>query len=108
MRAVIQRVSRAQVSVNGEITGKISLGLVVLLGVGRDDTNADATYLVEKIVGLRAFEDAQGKMNLSVQDVGGSVLAVSPFTPYGTVSRGKLASVAAPAPPRKRRALDEC
>ena len=102
MRAVVQRVSRAQVAVNGETTGQIGLGLLVLLGVGRDDANADATYLVEKIAGLRVFEDAQGKMNLSVQEVGGSVLAVSQFTLYGDVRRGKRPSFDAAAPPEKR------
>ena len=103
----MQRVSRAQVTVNGEITGQIGLGLLVLLGVGRDDANADATYLVEKIAGLRVFEDAQGKMNLSVQDVGGSVLAVSQFTLYGDVRRGKRPSFDAAAPPEKARQLYE-
>jgi D-tyrosyl-tRNA(Tyr) deacylase len=107
MRAVVQRVSRAQVAVNGEITGQIGLGLLVLLGVGRDDANADATYLVEKIAGLRVFEDAQGKMNLSVQEVGGSVLAVSQFTLYGDVRRGKRPSFDAAAPPEKARQLYE-
>jgi D-tyrosyl-tRNA(Tyr) deacylase len=107
MRAVVQRVSRAQVAVNGEITGQIGLGLLVLLGVGRDDANADATYLVEKIAGLRVFEDARGKMNLSVQEVGGSVLAVSQFTLYGDVRRGKRPSFDAAAPPEKARQLYE-
>ena len=107
LRAVVQRVSRAQVAVNGEITGQIGLGLLVLLGVGRDDANTDATYLVEKIAGLRVFEDAQGKMNLSVQDVGGSVLAVSQFTLYGDVRRGKRPSFDAAAPPEKARQLYE-
>jgi D-tyrosyl-tRNA(Tyr) deacylase len=107
MRAVVQRVSRAQVAVNGEITGQIGLGLLVLLGVRRDDANTDATYLVEKIAGLRVFEDAQGKMNLSLQDVGGSVLAVSQFTLYGDVRRGKRPSFDAAAPPEKARQLYE-
>jgi D-tyrosyl-tRNA(Tyr) deacylase len=107
MRAVVQRVSRAQVAVNGEIAGQIGLGLLVLLGVGRDDTAADATYLAEKIAGLRVFEDAQGKMNRSVQDVGGSVLAVSQFTLYGDVRRGKRPSFDAAAPPEKARQIYE-
>ena len=107
MRAVVQRVSRAQVTVNGEATGEIGLGLLVLLGVGRDDTQADATYLAEKIAGLRVFEDAEGKMNRSVQDVGGSVLVVSQFTLYGDVRRGKRPSFDATAPPEKAQLLYE-
>jgi D-tyrosyl-tRNA(Tyr) deacylase len=107
MRAVVQRVSRAQVTVSGEITGQIGLGLLILLGVGRDDTNGDATYLVEKIAGLRVFEDAHGKMNLNVQEVGGSILAVSQFTLYGDVRRGKRPSFDAAAPPEKARQLYE-
>jgi D-aminoacyl-tRNA deacylase len=107
MRAVVQRVSRAQVTVNGEIAGKIGVGLLVLLGVGRDDTEVDATYLAEKIAGLRVFEDAEGKMNRSAQDVGGNVLAVSQFTLYGDVRRGKRPSFDAAAPPEKARQLYE-
>jgi D-tyrosyl-tRNA(Tyr) deacylase len=107
MRAVVQRVSRAQVAVKGEIAGKIGLGLLVLLGVGRDDTEADATYLAEKIAGLRVFEDDQGKMNRSLQEVEGSVLAVSQFTLYGDVRRGKRPSFDAAAPPEKARQLYE-
>jgi D-tyrosyl-tRNA(Tyr) deacylase len=107
MRAVVQRVSRAQVTVNGVIAGKIGLGLLVLLGVGRDDGEADATYLAEKIAGLRVFEDAEGKMNRSVQEVGGSVLAVSQFTLYGDVRRGKRPSFDAAAAPEKARELYE-
>lgn len=107
MRAVVQRVSRAQVTVNGDIAGKIGLGLLVLLGVGLDDTESDATYLAEKIAGLRVFEDAVGKMNRSVQDVGGSVLAVSQFTLYGDVKRGKRPSFDDAAPPEKARQFYE-
>jgi D-tyrosyl-tRNA(Tyr) deacylase len=107
MRAVVQRVSRAQVTVNGEIAGKIGLGLLVLLGVGRDDTEADAIYLAEKICGLRLFEDDQEKMNRSLQDVDGSVLAVSQFTLYGDVRRGKRPSFDAAATPEKARQLYE-
>jgi D-tyrosyl-tRNA(Tyr) deacylase len=76
MRAVVQRVSRARVTVGEEITGEIGLGLLVLLGVGAGDTRSDADYLVEKIIGLRIFEDAGGKMNLSVAEVGGALLVV--------------------------------
>src|ERR1700689_3561742 len=107
MRAVVQRVSRAQVTVHGEITGQIGVGLLVLLGVGRDDTEADAIYLAEKIAGLRVFEDAEGKMNRSLQEVGGNVLAVSQFTLYGDVRRGKRPSFDAAAPPEKARQLYE-
>jgi D-aminoacyl-tRNA deacylase len=107
MRAVVQRVSRAQVTVQGEITGQIGLGLLVLLGVGREDTEADAIYLAGKIVGLRVFEDEHGKMNLGAMEVGGSVLAVSQFTLYGDVRRGKRPSFDAAAPPEKARALYE-
>ena len=107
MRAVVQRVSRAQVSVEGEMTGQIGLGLVVLLGVGRDDEESDAIYLAEKIAGLRVFEDEQGKMNRSVREIGGSVLAISQFTLYGDVRRGKRPSFDAAAAPEKARALYE-
>ena len=107
MRAVVQRVSRAKVTINGETTGEIALGLLVLLGVARDDSEFDATYLSEKIVGLRIFDDDLGKMNRSVQEVGGSVLAVSQFTLYGDVRRGKRPSFDAAAPPEKARQLYE-
>jgi D-tyrosyl-tRNA(Tyr) deacylase len=115
MRAVVQRVSRASVSVNGEIIGQIGLGLLVLLAVGRDDTEADAIYLAEKIAGLRIFEvdrenaeaSARGKMDRSVADVGGVVLAVSQFTLYGDVRRGKRPSFDAAAAPEKARELYE-
>lgn len=107
MRAVVQRVSRAKVSVNDWTSGEIGMGLLVLLGVGHDDTQADAIYLAEKITGLRIFEDEDGKMNRSVLDVGGSVLAVSQFTLYGDVRRGKRPSFDAAAPPDPARRLYE-
>ena len=107
MRAVIQRVSRAKVTVNGETTGEIGNGLLVLLGVATGDTDADADYLAEKIVGLRIFEDQNGKMNLSVADAAGALLVVSQFTLYGDVRRGKRPSFDAAAPPQKARELYE-
>jgi D-aminoacyl-tRNA deacylase len=107
MRAVVQRVSRAKVTIDNSVTGEIHLGVLVLLGVGKDDAEADATYLAEKIAGLRIFEDAEGKMNRSVQDVGGSVLAVSQFTLYGDVRRGKRPSFDAAAPPAEAKRLYE-
>lgn len=107
MRAVVQRVSRASVKVNGELTGNIGEGLLVLLGVGQDDTDADASYLAEKVAGLRIFEDTEGKMNRSVTDVGGAVLAVSQFTLLGDVRKGKRPSFDAAARPERARALYE-
>src|SRR5438309_150652 len=88
MRAVVQRVTRARVTVNDEVLGEIGNGLVVLLGIARDDTKLDAAYLAEKIIALRIFDDAEGKMNLSLNDVNGGALIVSQFTLYGDVRRG--------------------
>jgi D-aminoacyl-tRNA deacylase len=107
MRAVVQRVSRAKVSVDGQVSGEIGVGALVLLGVGHDDTEADAIYLAEKVAGLRIFEDENGKMNRSVKDAGGNVLAVSQFTLYGDVRRGKRPSFDAAAPPDLARKLYE-
>src|ERR1700678_1388295 len=100
MRAVLQRVSCAKVSVNGNIAGEIGLGLLVLLGVGHSDTEVDAVHLAGKVSGLRIFEDEQGKMN-------GSVQAVSQFTLYGDVRRGKRPSFDEAAAPEKARQLYE-
>ena len=112
MRAVVQRVSRAKVTVNDRagndwVCGEIALGLLVLLGVGQEDSEADAEYLAEKIAGLRIFEDEQAKMNRCVQDAGGSVLAVSQFTLYGDMRRGKRPSFDAAARPDRARQLYE-
>lgn len=88
MRAVIQRVSRASVTVAGETTGRIDSGLLVLLGIAPDDTEADALWLAEKIVALRIFEDAGGRMNRSVAEIGGGILAVSQFTLFASTRKG--------------------
>ncbi len=107
MRAVVQRVSRAQVTVNGEVAGKIGRGLLALLGVAGTDTESDADYLADKIAGLRVFEDENGKMNLAAAEVEGGVLVVSQFTLYGGVRRGKRPSFDAAAPPEHARQLYE-
>jgi D-tyrosyl-tRNA(Tyr) deacylase len=107
MRAVVQRVSRAQVTVRSEAVGKIERGLLVLLGVAVADQEADADYLAEKVVGLRVFEDDAGKMNRAVGAIGGAVLVVSQFTLYGDVRRGKRPSFDAAAPPELARRLYE-
>ena len=105
MRAVVQRVSRAKVSVGGRVVGEIGAGLLVLLGIGKDDAQADADYLAQKIAGLRIFEDAEGKMNRDVSDIAGAVLVVSQFTLFGDVRRGKRPSFDAAAPPERAREL---
>jgi len=107
MRTVAQRVSRARVTVGGDAISDIGRGLLVLLAVADQDTNADADYLADKIAGLRIFEDDNGKMNKSVGEAEGSVLVVSQFTLYGDVRRGKRPSFDAAAPPEKARALYE-
>jgi len=107
MRAVVQRVSRAGVTVADEVTGEIGLGVLVLLGVGKRDSEAAAEYLAEKVIGLRIFEDDGGKMNRSVADVGGAVLVVSQFTLYGDARKGKRPSFDDAAPPQRARELYE-
>ena len=107
MRAVVQRVTRAEVRVAGEVVGQIGAGLVVLLGVARDDGAADADYLVEKIAALRICDDAEGRMNLSVVETGGALLVVSQFTLHGDVRRGRRPSWVDAAPPEQARPLYE-
>jgi D-tyrosyl-tRNA(Tyr) deacylase len=105
MKAVIQRVTQSTVTVNEEIVGGISLGLMVLLGVARDDTSRDSRYLAEKIVNLRIFEDNQGKMNRSLLDVRGAMLVVSQFTLLGDCRKGRRPSFISAAPPEEAEAL---
>ena len=107
MRAVIQRVMRASVTVEGSNVGEIQEGLVVLLGVARDDFETDAEYLASKIPALRIFDDQQGKMNLSLKDVGGGMLVISQFTLYGDVRRGLRPSWIDAAAPDKAEPLYE-
>jgi D-tyrosyl-tRNA(Tyr) deacylase len=107
MRAVVQRVTQSRVTVGNDVVGEIGRGLLVLLGVAREDTAADADYLADKITGLRIFEDSDGKMNLSLREAEGGMLVVSQFTLYGDVRRGKRPSFDQAAPPEKARALYE-
>ena len=107
MRACVQRVSQAQVTVDGEICGQIERGLVVLLGVAADDTASDAAQLAEKIVGLRIFDDAEGKMNLALADVAGAMLVVSQFTLLGDCRKGRRPSYIAAAGPELAEQLYE-
>ena len=105
MRAVVQRVARASVTVDGEVVGAIDRGLLVLLAVANDDQKTDADYLVEKISALRIFDDAQGRMNVALKDSGGSMLIVSQFTLYGDVRRGLRPSWSDAAAPEKAEPL---
>ncbi len=105
MRAVIQRVTQARCQVEGRTTGAIDAGLLVLLGVGPDDTTATAHQLAAKVAKMRIFNDSAGKMNLSVQDVGGAVLSISQFTLFADTSRGNRPSYTQAAPPELARSL---
>ena len=105
MRAVVQRVTEGSVTVEGKITGEINNGFVVLLGVGNEDTEADADYIADKVSNLRVFEDEEGKMNLSLKDVGGEILAISQFTLYGDCRKGRRPGFTEAARPEKAKAL---
>ena len=105
MRAVVQRVSKATVAVNDAVVGAIESGLLVLLGVGGEDTERDADYLAEKLAGLRIFPDAQNRMNRSVLDVAGEAMVISQFTLFGDVRRGRRPSFVDAAPPERAEEL---
>jgi len=107
MRAVVQRVTESRVEVANEVVGKIGAGLLVLLGVARNDTTSDADYLTEKIINLRIFDDAEGKMNRSLVDLGGEMLVVSQFTLFGDTRRGRRPSYTEAAEPEKANELYE-
>ena len=107
MKAVVQRVRDALVSVDGKTVGSIRRGLLVYLGVGKDDTEADSSWLAEKIPGLRIFEDEDGRMNLSLMDVSGGILVVSQFTLYGDARKGRRPSYGDAADPATGEALYE-
>ncbi|HET9554603.1 MAG TPA: D-aminoacyl-tRNA deacylase [Anaeromyxobacteraceae bacterium] len=107
MRAVVQRVSRGEVRVDGRVTGAVGRGFVVLLGVAREDVEQDAQALADKVAGLRVFEDAAGKMNLALADVGGGLLVVSQFTLLGDARKGNRPSFVDAAPPEQGNALYE-
>lgn len=107
MRSVVQRVKKASVKVGDETVGRIGSGLLVLLGVGAGDGDADIAWMAEKLIGLRIFEDNEGKMNLSITDVGGDILLVSQFTLYGDCRKGKRPSFSSAAPPERARPIFE-
>jgi D-tyrosyl-tRNA(Tyr) deacylase len=105
MRAVLQRVSRARVRVNGQTTGEIGPGLLILLGVGQGDTSKEAEYLLDKVIHLRIFEDAEGKMNLSLLDAGGELMVISQFTLYADCRKGRRPSFTDAGPPGEAQKL---
>jgi D-tyrosyl-tRNA(Tyr) deacylase len=107
MRVVIQRVKQARVEVDGQVTGTIGPGLLVLLGIAKTDAEKDVEYLVEKVLGLRIFPDSDGKMNRNIEDAGGSLLVVSQFTLYGDCRKGRRPSFDLAAPPREAAPLYE-
>jgi D-tyrosyl-tRNA(Tyr) deacylase len=108
MRLILQRVREARVEVESEVVGQIGPGLLVLVGIGKDDGEHDAKHLAEKLVHVRIFEDEQGKMNRSLLDTGGGILAVSQFTLYGDLSKGRRPSFERAAPPEQAETLFQC
>ena len=107
MRAVIQRVKRAAVTVDGQVVGRIGAGLLVFLGVGKEDVHKDIAFIADKTANLRIFEDADGRMNHSVQDIGGGVLLISQFTLYGDCRKGRRPDFTAAGPPETAKRLYE-
>ncbi|MDO4482857.1 MAG: D-aminoacyl-tRNA deacylase [Clostridia bacterium] len=107
MRCVVQRVASSSVTSEGELTGAIGKGFMVLIGVSTEDTDKDVKYMADKVPNLRIFEDSEGKMNLSLKDVGGSILAVSQFTLYGDARGGRRPSFITAARPEQANALYE-
>ncbi|MBB6691332.1 D-tyrosyl-tRNA(Tyr) deacylase [Cohnella xylanilytica] len=101
MRVVLQRVSSASVRVDGAVAGEIGAGFLLLVGIGHEDSEADLAWMADKVAGLRVFEDAEGKMNLSLEDTGGAILSVSQFTLYGDCRKGRRPNFMAAARPEK-------
>lgn len=108
MRAVVQRVTKATVEVNGEIVGSINRGLLVFAGIGKDDDEKDIEYMADKVINLRIFEDRERKMNLSVRQIDGEILCISQFTLFGDCRKGRRPNFTGAAPPEQAEHLYNC